>query len=274
MTRRFSYQENGVTPNTKCILCEETAKKIRKEYGDYAIVDGCWSEKLEGWVCGPCRESSDYDPKGTVIVYIPREKKVEKWIVKDYEDELYVAKIESPEDLEEPEFDFEDAYYVCPIQFEWHHTDPWRGYYSPTSKGFKEIHEDAILAYSEDAEQLKEFHSELIRTLWSLGVEFAIAYGRTSNLFSAGYDVLVKKEDLEDPVRSTAIQAALNLLKLSHRDPERFILTALTGKGGGFDEKDRLLAEAYKKLQAGESPEQVQKYVLEKLGGEKNEEDS
>jgi len=261
---RFRYSDYGISPNTKCVSCGEKARDIRKAYGDFAVTDGVWSEKLGGWVCYPCQESADYHPRGRVFIYIPKERKVEKWVVKDYEDELWVAEIEDESELENPEFDFEDDYYTCPIQFEWHSTDPWRGYYETKSDEFIHIHEDCILAYSRDAEELKKFHIGLIQTFWKLGVEFAIVYGTTSNLFSTSYDVYVKKENLAKPDVAATIYVALNILKIRYRDPERFVLTALTGKSEGFDEKDWLLAEAYRRIKAGENPEEVQKDILEK----------
>lgn len=93
--------------------------------------------------------------------------------------------------------------------------------------------------------------------------EFAVAYGRTSNLFSTGYDILVHKDD------AILVLPAINILALQHRNPERFTLTALTGKSE-FDEKDKLLLEAWKRVQAGEDPAKVEEDIRRRVveGGE------
>jgi len=259
---RFRYSDFGISPKTKCALCGASAREIRKEFGDYAVEDGEWSEKLDGWVCAPCAESCRIHPNGTVVIYYPKEYKVEKWVVTDYVDELFVAEVEGEEDLEDLAFDFEDDYYTCPIQFKWHRTDPWRGYYEATSEEWVKVHEDCILHWSRDAEELKKFHTDTVKLLWRLGVDFAVVYSTTSNLFSTGYDIFVKKEDLEK--KGILIQLALGILKIKHRDPVRFTLTALTGKSGGFDEKDFLLLEAWNRLQAGDDPTKVQEDIIKK----------
>jgi hypothetical protein len=260
MEEDFDYSEYGVKPTTRCAVCGEEARAIREECGDGAVEYGVWSEKLKGWVCGPCSEH-DY-PKGTVLIYRPREKAVEKWLVFNDEDELFVAEVESEEDLEDIEPRLEPADpSICPIQFKWRRTDPWRGYYEPEAEGWVNVHEDCILAYSRDAEELERFHAEAVKMLWGAGVTFAVAFGRTSNIFSTGYDVLVRRED------ALIASAALKILALKYRDPERFALTALTGKSEGFDEKDRLLLEAYRRLEAGESPDKVLEDVARKAAG-------
>jgi len=152
----------------------------------------------------------------------------------------------------------------------WVSTDPWRGYYTVESDVYERIHEDAILAYSYDADQLKRFDEEVRRLLDWLGVRYARVFERTSNLFSTGYDLFVHKEDLNGE-KGALLTVALNLLKLKYRNPVRFKITALTGKTdpADFTESDKLLAEAFDRLVAGEDPEKVEADILSRFGGVK-----
>jgi hypothetical protein len=124
-----------INRNTRCKICEERVGDIRKEYGDSAVEEGIFSEKLDGWVCGPCIEADE--TQGTVLVYKPQEGLVEKYKVMDHGDHVVQATVEDEEDLLEPDFDYyEEEFEVrSPIQFEWHHTDPWRGYYEAVGEG-------------------------------------------------------------------------------------------------------------------------------------------
>jgi hypothetical protein len=257
-----------INRNVRCKICEERVSDIRKEYGDYAVEAGIFSGKLDGWVCGPCVEAEETDPRGTVLVYKPQEGLVERYRVMTHTDYMEQATVEDEEDLLEPHFDGLEPDVMSPIQFEWHRTDPWRGYYEAVGEGWVRVHDDAILAGSRDAEELAKFHEKIIKLLWRLGrdgaiKEFAVAYGRTSNLFSTGYDILVHKDD------AIVVLPAINILALQHRDPERFTLTALTGKSE-FDEKDKLLLEAWKRVQAGEDPAKVEEDIRRRVveGGE------
>jgi hypothetical protein len=198
---------------------------------------------------------------------------VEKWYVYDHVDELVTLGVEGnldPRELETGEWEWEGEDEVCPIQFEWVRTDPWRGYHTPKAgEGWVRVWEDCALAGSEDEGELRRFHEKLIRSLWRLGralaergrrgFEFAIAFEPTSNIFALGYDVLVRGE--EGARLAELVVAALAKI---HRDFRRFALTALTGKSGGFDEKDELLLEAWERLQAGEDPDTVLNEILEK----------
>lgn len=258
---RFSYQNQGITANTKCVSCEETAKSIRKQFGDTAIEDGCFSEKLEGWVCFPCRESMESTPLGTVIIFKPREKTATKYEVMEHEDLFGQTEVNEPSDLENLSIEICD-YDASPIQFTYVRTDTWRGYYEPMAEGWKVLHSDCILAFSEDERQLKEFDTDIKQVLWELGFEFAVCFGRTSNLFSCGYDVLIHQDEEGDITKKAALYVRLIELKAKFRDPARFNLTALTGKSDGFDEKDTLLLEASERLQKGEPFELVKQDIL------------
>ena len=259
--RQFKYSDYGITPTTKCAICGVTARELRKEYGDDILDDSTYSEKLGGWICFPCRESFDSMAQGTVLIYKPQEQKVDKYIIKDYIDELLTA--QNVEDLEDLQFDYYE-YEQCPIQFEWHGMG-YRGYYEPQAENWKNFHNDCILSYSEDAEQLKEFDVDIKKMLWDLGFEFAVCFGRTSNLFSMGYDILIKKTDEHDIIKDMTMYTKLMQLKTKYRDNARFTMTALTGKSEGFDKKDELLAEAYKRLKKGENFESIKEDILKRV---------
>lgn len=262
---RFRYADNGITTKTKCVSCEMTAREIRKEHDNYAIEDSYYSEKLDGWLCFPCRESMQSYPQGTVIIYYPQEARIEKYVVYEHEDQKYsieeVYDVDQIENLENWEYDDDEG---SPIHFSYHRTDGWRGYYEPEAEGWKNLHSDCILSYSEDARQLKEFDVDVKKMLWELGYEFAVCFGRTSNLFSCGYDIMIRKNREMKILREMALYTKLMQLNAKYRDPERFRLTALTGKSGDFDKKDKLLAEASKRLEQGEDFETIKEDILAK----------
>ncbi|MEM2093829.1 MAG: hypothetical protein QXI32_00860 [Candidatus Bathyarchaeia archaeon] len=97
-------------------------------------------------------------------------------------------------------------------------------------------------------------------------MDFAVVIARTSNLFSSTYEVYVKRDDAESVEKGLAILGTL-LLTITHRDEERLELTALTGKDE-FDGRDRLLLEAWRRLKAGESPEEVERDIIRRMGVE------
>lgn len=262
---RNIFKENGITPKTKCGICGELAKDILKQYGENAIRDGIYSEKLNEWMCFPCRESEESTPQGTIVIYDPNNQTATKYTIMAHEDISETINIpKDPDTLENLEFGCDVDYEQCPIQFEYKHTDAWRGYYEPKAENWKILYSDCILASSEDEKQLKKFDMDIKKTLWELGYEFAVCFGCISNLFSCGYDIMIKKSTEQDMLKEMALYAKLMQLNVKYRDPERFRMTALTGKSEGFDEKDRLLAEAAKRLEKGEDFETVKQDILKK----------
>jgi len=224
---RFRYADYGITPTTKCAICKETAKDIRKQYDDNAIEDSTFSEKLNGWVCFPCRESSDSMPQGTILIFNPQNRTIEKYIIMEHEDVYGILENVTIEDLEDLHIETYD-YERCPIEFAYVRTDGWRGYYEPQAEDWKNFHSDCILSYSEDARQLKDFNTDIKHVLWDLGFEFAVCFGRTSNVFSCGYDILIKKDQEQDIIKTVAMYSALLDLRRKYRDNARFTMTALT----------------------------------------------
>jgi hypothetical protein len=144
----------------------------------------------------------------------------------------------------------------------WVSTDGWRGYYDVTpNEKWVRIVDDCILSYSEDAEQLHEMQEKLEEFLKSRDIEFAKVFARTSNCFSTGYDFFVEKGEEDEAKCIVAI------LKLKYRDPDRFNMTALTGKESSkeFDQKDKLLLEAFRRIEKGESFDDIKDDILKRV---------
>ena len=263
MKKEF-YKQYGVNSRTKCASCGEKVSTLAKN--KWALEEGRYSEKKSGWVCGGCVESDNSYPRGTVVIYKPNEQTIEKWTIKDYADEVQIENNVSADNLEirDPESCPEEIGEDCPIQFAWHSTDAWRGYNEAVTTEWVQVHDDCILSGSEDASELKSFDADLKRFLWEQGFEFAVVFGSTSNLFSCGYDVYVKKTDQSNILKTVLLFTKLRQLASQFRDPTRFITTAITGKThvGDFDDKDMLLVEAAQRLKNGEDPEKVQEDIL------------
>jgi hypothetical protein len=75
---------------------------------------------------------------------------------------------------------------------------------------------------------------------------------------------MIKKTDKKDILQYMALTMKLMQLRDKYRDPERFRMTAVTGKSEDFDEKDRLLSETSKRLEHGEDFETVKEDILKK----------
>lgn len=116
-------------------------------------------------------------------------------------------------------------------------TDGWRGYYTVRPpRGWTQIRSDCSLAHSEDAKQLADFDKSLRRVLSRMGIVLVRAVCRTSNVFSAGVDYYVRSKDAK------IVREAVEHLEQVYRDPERFQVTALTGKDPkDFTQSDRLI---------------------------------
>jgi len=154
------------------------------------------------------------------------------------------------------------------FRVKWHSTDPWRGYYDVESDEYRRVHTDCILSYSRDAEELKQFDEELRNILTERGIRYARVFTRTSNVFSNGYDFFVHKDDVAKAEGFIKALMIVSQLRLRYRDSERFSLTALTGKDE-FDEKDHLLAKAYKRIKEGATFDEIREELLDELEEER-----
>lgn len=149
------------------------------------------------------------------------------------------------------------------FEVHWRSTDGWRGYYETKSDNYVRVQDDCILSYSEDESDLKKFDDTLRAYCDDHGIRYARVFARTSNVFSCGYDFFVHKEDIAKVDDFMKLGNALADLNRKYRDPDRFAMTALTGKSGDFDAQDKLLLKAAKRLEAGEDPDQILSDVKE-----------
>ena len=251
-------EECNLRPFDKCGGCDEYWLDLYRQ-NEYNVEDSHYCEKTDKMVCYGCLESSD-NYKNTVVVYCPKSGEVTKYLVGEYEDDVMNNSKEiDPDNLDDVEFDDWDSG-ECPIQFKYVSTDVWRGYHDPiTPEGWTNFHSDCILSMSEDEEELKKFDIDVKKMLWEAGVEFALCYGRTSNLFSCGYDILVKTD--EDKLKILLLTMRLQQLKMQYRDPDRFSRTALTGSGEDT-KASRLLVKAARMLEEGQDFETVKEVIL------------
>ena len=109
----------------------------------------------------------------------------------------------------------------------WHRTDAWRGYNEVEASDknqWTKVHEDNILAMSEDAEKLKRFDDIVLGAMKKAGIKYVRATSTSSNLFSSGYDLFVEADQAE------RAESLINMLGPIFRDPRQYYATALTGK--------------------------------------------
>jgi hypothetical protein len=76
----------------------------------------------------------------------------------------------------------------------WHSTDPWRGYFELSSTKYATVFSDAILAYHESEGMLEKLNDRALDEFDSRKIEYARSFARTSNVFSTGYDIWVRKQ--------------------------------------------------------------------------------
>ena len=113
------------------------------------------------------------------------------------------------------------------FEVDWIRTDPWRGYsvVRPTKEScWVEVHDDNILAMSEDEAQLKAFDDFLRDSMNSAGIEYARAFAASSNVFSTGYTMFVERKFAKRVMR------LIEKVKPKYRDSYRYNFTALTGR--------------------------------------------
>jgi len=244
-----------------CAVCDEPIINENEAY---------YSSKLDAYVHEGCYYSELDYPMGVVKIFKPKEKVVETYVVTSVEDRKFVLEIDDISEYDGDYGELDDTDEISPRQFKWVPLGPWRGYYAPDTEDWVEIHEDCYLAGSRDAEDLKNFNYAIMRFLWKLGVEFAIVTARTSNLFSAGYDLLIPKDVAKDFEKMMQIVSKLAELKYHYRDPVRFILTAITGKDE-FDEKDYILLDIWERIRSGEDVN-VEEYISRLIAGGVNAE--
>jgi len=255
------FKDKCARPFDKCVSCEEYLIDLQRKH-DYALDDGEYCEKADGFVCCSCLES-DEGYSNTVIVFNPKNNEAKKYTVGEYRDlEWYLSGEIDPDNLDDIDF-APGGYEDSPIQFKYIHTDGWRGYHEPVKpEGWIEYHSDQALSYSEDEQELKKFDVDVKKMLWEMGIEFALCYSQTSNVFCMGYDILVKVD--KDQLKMFALIMRLQRLRLQYRDADRFARTALTGSDEDTKES-RLLVKASRMLEKGVDFDEVKETIMEEM---------
>jgi hypothetical protein len=169
--------------------------------------------------------------------------------------------------------DYDDTEFAGDFDTEWIKTDAWRGYYNikANPKKWIELSDDNILAFSEDAENLKRFDEDVTAILEDINVKWARAIARSSNLFSSGYTLYAYVPDLvavgvKNPKKIEILLKDIIELKSEFRDPVTYEMTALTGKDPSqFDREDYLFTKSAHRLMKGENLNKVMKDMKLKL---------
>jgi hypothetical protein len=103
-------------------------------------------------------------------------------------------------------------------------TDGWRGYFKvEPSDNWIEILDDNILSYSEDSKNLEELNDLIIKRLDDESIKYARVFSRSSNVFSNGFNLFVKKADLE---KYKKIESEFVKPKEELRDHSKYSATA------------------------------------------------
>ena len=172
--------------------CSECGEEI--EGDEYETIDG-------NPVCYDCIESDLSEPAAIVKIYDDGD-------VEEYRIGALTSDIE----------DFK-AKYIS--------TDAWRGYYTVEAEDWIKVHDDGILAYSEDEKELDNFakfiHDRLIKK-----IRYAEVITRSSNVFFNGYEIWINKDDIEK--NKKYIERVIDEAKEKFRDGWRYYSTAMTGK--------------------------------------------
>ena len=187
--------------------CENCEKECEEVYNLCDIDGDIAHENL----CSDCKDMfrCEAEPNATVF----------------YNDDEYPHYITDYDDYTEGDF-----------STKWISTDAWRGHFDVIpSDDWVQIHTDAILSYSYNAEQLKEFDDKLQEMLLERNIKYARVFTRSSNVFSTNHAFFVEKG------KGYLVRKLKEELEQKYRDPERFMSTALTGKDPDeLDENDKM----------------------------------
>lgn len=151
-----------------------------------------------------------------------------------------------------------------PFTIGYHRSDGWRGYYEVTkSADWVNVHDDCYLSMSEDSEDLESFYNKFKDYCSDNDIDFYTVSCRSSNLFSSGFDLFVKTENVAE------IKGFIeNLKNKGMRNAYKFQSEALTGVPASRQtDKDKQAALAMSMVMGGASAEDAVKTVktLEKL---------
>lgn len=204
-------QKEDIDPKAVCVGCDEKFLDMAMGEENDRIVDRVASEK--GLVCGHCFES-DESNSSSVVFY-------------NYDSSVGGIPIDDDEGRSAMLCRIGDYFDETGGQFgrKYIETDGWRGYYETVVKGcWTLLHEDQLLAYSEDGAELREMIDKIKNTAIESGIPIAVMVNPTSNVFSSNVDVYVHDDHAGE------LDALMKKLVKEHRSAYRHAFTAMTGK--------------------------------------------
>jgi hypothetical protein len=204
-TKQFLEEQglNDLRPRLRCISCGQTVAQILRsdKNGRYHIEEGEWldvcgdrvtaiDKAKEGWICGPCLEYEEAEPKAVVILHAD-EKFIfhigQYAIVETGDDEI-------PRDL------FEEVVKPYAMSLSWKPTDAWRGAYIGRFKdGWAKVIDDwfgTIDGHNCDRGDLGKFYDlyEVRKDVPEFPL--LVSFPRTSNVCACGIECFTRAEDI------------------------------------------------------------------------------
>lgn len=192
----------GLKPRTRCISCGGTAAQVLKQYGRYALIDGEWLDKggdkvtaidKEGWICYPCFEMEETEPRAVVLLYA--------------DDERYGFRVGSYAIIETGEDEIPGAFFKWVIRpyaqsLSWHPSDPWRGaYIADFNSSWVKVIDDWFGTMDghnlDDWNDVGKFYQLYEEEKTLPDCSLLVAFPRTSNVCSCGIEVYVPKAFVE-----------------------------------------------------------------------------
>jgi len=219
MNKRMScsqyLEEQGITdlrPRLRCISCGATVAQVyNKGKGRYYLEDGEWIEcdgsgrytaidkTKQGWMCGPCVEYEEAEPRCVVVLYGEHGEDPDDYEKFQFKIGEY-AIIETGDD-EIPCDLFEKIIKPYAQSLNWHPSDPWRGHYADNwGDGWVKVIDDwfsTIDGHNCNSGDLGKFYKLYERQKQIPNFSMMVCFPRTSNVCACGISVFVPKIFLE-----------------------------------------------------------------------------
>jgi hypothetical protein len=158
--------------------CAECSEVIEGPYAD----DARWSPVKEAMVCWPCYEgASQY---ASTLYHVGP----------DFVEKVYVHDLDIHDEWGEG--------VLLPISRRWVSTSAWRGYYTTEVEGFVEVETGWTTGgwgdpTSDRKQTFNDWAQSLVEGAVNPPVDVLLTFDPTSNVFSTGVGVLVRKDDVE-----------------------------------------------------------------------------
>ena len=183
----------GLKPRTRCICCGATTAQVLEQYDKYAVIEGQYLDKggervtaieKEGWICWPCLEMEEVEPKATVFLHANDERygfRVGSYAIIETGDD------EVPGDL------FEKVIRPYAERLNWHPSDPWRGaYIGSINSGWQKVIDDwfgTMDGHNIGDNDLGKFYEKYEKQKEVPDFSMLVCFPRTSNCCSCGIEV-------------------------------------------------------------------------------------